>query len=406
MSDQIQITESTGERRVVPARGAEGVFGSAADADIRVAAAGVEGRHLRFVRTAKGVRVETVRAGGTVAVNGQTLFCKDLQRDDVIRVGNVELRWLPDESAPPRAKAGGPARSRSAAGRRGHTDEERVSSRRPRRSGVPHAALVAGALLTAVVVILVLMRVLGDKPLHSAQAYVDLAREQLANQQPQRALDTLSFALRDATGETKAEAKRLETDIRRMLVDSASASKVVAARQEQELLQNYVDTYLRDNVDRSAARDLVRQCDEWLTRHRDVCSRNSDGQVLLRKVEEVRGRFLAAAAINEPDTAADAIFAARTRLRFQWRDYRGAIARLDAFPAANPGAEEVRAERAKMIADGQEWLAKKLRNVDALLSRGDTGNAEKDLANLERWSMLPEWSSMVGERRQRLTAPK
>lgn len=413
LPDQILITQSSGERRIVPVHGAEVLFGSGADAHIRVAANGIEARHLRFVRTKQGVRVEAVRAGASVAVNGQALFCKDLQRDDVIVVGPVELRWLPAEEPPPapapqRSKvARGAAKSRGSAGGRGGSREESVSSRRPRRSGAPHALIAVGILLVSVIALFVVIRVFADRPLHGdPQNYVDLAREQLQNQQPQRALDTLSVALRDATGETKAEAQRLDAEIRRMLVDTAAASKVVAARQEQELLQNYVTTYLSAKGERSAARELIRLCDDWLARNRDACSRHSDGQSLVRTVEDLRGRFVTVAAIAEPDTAADATFAARTRLRFQWRDYRGAVARLDAFLAANPGSEEARAERAKVVAEGQEWVTKKLRGIDSLLSRGDTANAEKDLASLERWSVLPEWSAMVAERRQRLGPPK
>ena len=89
VADQIEIKEATGARRVVPAHGVELVLGSGPDADIRVAATGVEGRHLRFVRSAKGVRVEAVRAGATVAINGQQLLCKDLQRGDVMKVAEV-----------------------------------------------------------------------------------------------------------------------------------------------------------------------------------------------------------------------------------------------------------------------------------------------------------------------------
>jgi hypothetical protein len=110
--------------------------------------------------------------------------------------------------------------------------------------------------------------------------------------------------------------------------------------------------------------------------------------------------------LSEPDTAADVIFAARARLRFPWRDYRGAMARLDAFLAARPADPDVVAERAKLLAEGERWLQGKLRSIDGLLDRGDTDNAERDLAQLERWSALPEWAAAVAERKQRLAAAR
>ena len=122
---------------------------------------------------------------------------------------------------------------------------------------------------------------------------------------------------------------------------------------------------------------------------------------MLGYVEQRRAKYLPAAALGEPDTAADVIFAAQTLLRFQWRDYRSAIARLDALLGQHDDAA-VQAERTRLIADGEQWLQGKLRHVDQLLERGDRDNATRDLESIEKWSMLPEWQAMVQERRSRL----
>jgi hypothetical protein len=426
VTDQLEIRGPHGERLLMPVRVGGFVVGSAADADVRVAWPGITPRHFRFVRTDGGVRIEPVQAGGTVAVNGEELFCKDLVAGDVIDVAGVRLRWLPAAPTPentadaleavraefaaaaPKAKARAAAqgavartgRSRAAAG--GRAASERPA-RRARSRGVPTWVLALAFVAVAVLVALLVFQRLGGSTWPRTPAhYVQLAREQFANHNAQQALSTLAFALRDATGETRAEALRLEADIKRILVEAAEMPKVVTARQERDLLLEYLGRYLRDGAGRPAAREFVRQCDLWLQRHREVCTRIRDGQPLVREVEDQRARWLAVAALSEPDTAADVVFAARTRLRFQWRDYRGAFARLDAFLAANPGDATVRAERETLLAEGGEWLRGKLRTVDMLLGRGDVDNAEKDLAELTRRAMLPEWEPLIAERRARL----
>ena len=47
-----------------------------------------------------------------------------------------------------------------------------------------------------------------------------------------------------------------------------------------------------------------------------------------------------------------------------------------------------------------------LRRLDGTIARGDIGNAEKDLAQLDRWVAIPQWQADIAERRARLTSPK
>lgn len=401
MPDQLEIRGPHGERLLTPVHEGGFVVGSDAAADVRVDWPGIGPQQFRFVRTAAGVRVEPVRPGGMVEVNGEELFCKDLVAGDVIEVAGVQLRWLPAAPVPGARPPRGDAPPRDAADgpRRSAPDRRTAARGRSRPAWVPVLLLVAvvcGIGFGAV-------RWFGNSTWPSSpQRYVDLARAQLANQQMQRALDTLAFALREASGPTRAEALQLEAEIRRVMLESAEMPKVMVARQEQDLLLEFAGRYLRDGGEQPAARELVRLCDQWLQKHRDVCARVGDGQPLLRTVEDLRARWLTLAALSEPDTGADVVFAARSRLRFQWRDYRGAIARIDAFLATRQADAAVRAERDAIVAEGLEWLRGRLRNVDLLLDRSDTDNAEKDLAQIERWSMLPEWAPMVAERRQRL----
>jgi hypothetical protein len=404
VADQLEIRGPHGERLLVPVRHGSFVVGSAPDADVRLAWPGVAAQHFRFVRVGAAVRVEPVQAGGTVEVNGEALFCKDLAAGDRIDVAGVHLRWLPDAGAPPPRAAAAPATTAGHRRRPPRRDDSRPRHR-ARSRPVPTGALVAVGVLAVLGLAFVVFRALsGSTWPSSPQSYVDLARAQMENRQYQRALDTLAFAMREATGRTRAEAQQLEADIRKLMVETAEMPRVLAARSEHDQLLGFVSRYLRDGSTRPAARELVRLCDGWLERHAEVCGRHADGQPLLRTVEELRARHLPMAGLPGPDTADDVVFAARSRLRFQWRDYRGAIARLDAFLAAQPAEESVRRERAAIVAEGEQWLAGKFRHIDLLLQRGDLGNAEDDLAQLERWSVLPEWLPQLEERKRRLAA--
>jgi hypothetical protein len=398
---EIEITGPGGVRRVpVPPQAAAIELGSDPTTEVVVVGEGILPRHLRFVRTDGGHRVEPVRAGATVRVGGEDLFCKDLRAGDVIELGAWRLRWLGDRQPAPVVVAD---RGRRAPSR---PTVERAAGRsrrlRPRRSSwLPAIAVFAAVLLAAFGLY---RHFRGSTWPASPKHYVDLARAQFGNSEPQRALDTLSFALREATGPVREEALRLEADIRRVQLQTAELPKVMTARSEHDLLFGFVGRYLREAVERPAAREFVRCCDQWLERHRDVCQRHTEGLPLLAAIESERARFLGAAALDTPDTAADVVFAARSRLRFQWRDYRGAMARLDDFLRRHPGLADVERERAQLLTEGHEWLLGKLRFVDQLLARGERDHAERELQQLERWSTLPEWAPLVAERRQRLDA--
>ncbi|MBL9078119.1 MAG: hypothetical protein JNL08_11480 [Planctomycetes bacterium] len=395
VSDEIEITDAEGEVRRIALGAAVTTFGSDPACELHYPGAGIAPRHLRFVRTARGMRVEPVAAGGAVEINGEPRFAKELEPGDEIAVGAVRLRWRGARTAarPVLRPAVRPAaRGGSAA----------AAPRRPRHRSMPSWLLVSTALLLSVGGIALLLKALAasDWP-HSPQDYVDLARAQFGSHDPQRALDTLEFALRDATGPVRDQALKLQADIRQLLVERSEQGKVDAARQQHDSLTGFEATFLMSEVTRPKAREFVRQCDQWLAQHAELGRRHRDALPLLAWVESARARHAAAAALGEPETAADVLFAAQAHLRFQWREYPAAIARLDAFLARTPDAA-VQGERDRLLADGEKWLQGKLRQIDNLLARGDRDNAARDLLALERFSVLPAWEPQLRERKARL----
>ncbi|MFN3241849.1 MAG: hypothetical protein ACE37K_10090 [Planctomycetota bacterium] len=357
----------------------------------------VQGGSLRVVPIAGGVRIESPEAGQPLRIHGQDLLCKDLADGQSVDVGRVRVTWFDDGAAAPAGARGGRAR----AGRDGASAGRRPSRRSP--TSTWPAVLITVAVLG---VALFVLRRLGNStwprsPMH----YVELAQIQYDNNRPERALETLEFALKEATGEAKDRALALQRDIRRLMLENAAALEVSAARREHGLLESFVQRYL-GQPERPAARELVRLCDDWMDEYGELCEWHPDGKPLRAAVTELRGRYVGDAGLGTPETAADVVFAARSRLRFQWRDYRGAMARIDAFLGRNPDAAEVRAEREQLLRDGAEWLGKRLRRIDAALQRGDTGNAERDLDNIDRWVALPEWQAEIEQRRKRLEAQR
>ncbi len=432
MPHQIEITRPGGAKNLLPMAGETLVVGSSAGADVMLHAPGLEPQHLRFVRTDVGVRVEPCRPGASVVVNGEELFCKDLAPNDVVDLVGLRLRWLPEPKAPAKAAPARPApaastapvaeplrpeparaaappprpvrsavRDRNAAD---GADRDERPRRRAKSVGWGPFLVVFGLVLGGAVVA---VKLLSNSTWPSSPAdYVDLAREQLRNNQRERALETLAFAMKDATGAVREDALALYASVQKLHGEFAIAPKVDIARQELGLVTKFAERNLRDKATRPAAREFVRSCDRWLQRHREVCTASEDGKVLLRSLEEQRGRYVAIAAMEEPDTMEDVLFGARAKMSLQWREYKVAIRALDDYLAAHPGDAVVTAERETMLREGEEWLRGRLRLVDQLVNRGDTGGAQRDLRNLEEWSVLPQWEPLVKAYRAKLPADR
>lgn len=255
------------------------------------------------------------------------------------------------------------------------------------------------------VVVFLIQRLRDSSWPHSPKHFVELAQAQFDNNKLERALETLAFALRDGSGDEHAQAVALDEKIRSRMLENAAAQQVLSANYEHDLLKSFVATYLQ-SAERPAARECVRLCDVWLAKHREACSVHSLGKQLLQATEAMRESFVIPAALGAAESAADVLFAARSMLRFQWRDYLGALARIDAFLAGNADHAEVVAARKSMLEEGEKWLQKRLRRLDRMLERGDTGNAEMDLDQLERWVAIPEWQPRIAERRALWTSAR
>jgi hypothetical protein len=416
VSFRIEITTSRGETRSARIDGARVWLGSGEEAQVRLRLAGVAARHLCFVRTDIGYRVEPRDPGATVAVNGEHLFCKDLEDGDQIELAGLTLRWRADAAAAAAAEpaAASPAGAQQAvhAAPGGQARAGRAASQAARRSPAARKATAArgagwlpfSAIFLVVVIgaVLVLRAFSGSTWPQSPQHYVELARAQVGNNQPQRALDTLAFALREATGSTREEALALQAEIERMQVERSELPKLQTARHDLELLRSFVGRHLAGAASRPAARELLARCQQWRGQYGELCSRHSAGAELLREVDGLASRFGAIAAMETPETAADVLFVLQVLPEHRWRDYKRAMARLDAFLLANPNAEEVRKAREQALVDGEAWLQGLLRQIDALLARGDRFNAQREVDQLERFSVLPAWMPLLEPRRQRL----
>lgn len=413
MRDELEIVAADGARKLVVVAHKPHV---------------IQDLSVRVVPLENSVRVEPLFGDDVLHLDGEDVVSKELLAGEFLVINNVRLRWL--GSKPGRADAGTKsiskpisksmgAQKKSAPKAKSAESYEPVSTsrHRPRGADEPRASqrmrrapkktnwLPASAITAALLVIamFVVQRLSDSTWPHSPKHFVELAQAQYDNNDPQRALETLAFALRDATGETREQAEELEKDIRRMMLEQASALQVSDARYELDLIKSFVSRYLK-STERPAARECVRLCDIWLESFRSACDGHSRGQAVLTELESIRSRYISAAAPGSPETPADVIFAARSRLRFQWRDYKGAFAALDAFLARNAGDEAVTKERKKLLTEGDEWLQKQLRRLDRQLERGDLDNAEQDLGRMDKWVVIPEWQEVIDERRSRLQA--
>lgn len=382
-----------------------------------------------------GVRIEPTTAGALLHIDGEKLFCKQLCAGEFVVIDAVRLRLLGATSPSPERESEriAPSRpelarvtprqsqsnvqrpvarqSRGARSSQGAPPSVLRSSEGPARSRprarrrtswLPAVAITAAVLL---VVVFLVQRLRDSTWPHSPKHYVELAQAQFDNNKLERALETLAFALRDGSGDEHAQAVALDEKIRRRMLENAAAQQVLSAKHEHDLLQSFVETYLQ-SAERPAARECVRLCDVWLAKNREACSVHSLGKPFLQAIEAMRERFVIPAALGSTESAADVLFAARAMMRFQWRDYIGALARIDAFLARNVDHAEVMAARTGMLEEGEQWLQKRLRRLDLTLQRGDTGNAEMELDKFDRWVAIPEWQPRIAERRARWRAAR
>ena len=231
---------------------------------------------------AGGVRIEPLRKGAMLHIDGEDLLAKQLCVGEFVVIAGVRLRCLnatadvtvskavvrdasasdtsardviPATESSTRRSAGRPV-ARSPRRAAGTTNQQASAPRARRRTNwLPALALTAALLVVA---IFLKQQLRNSTWSHAPEHFLELAQTQYDNNKPERALETLAFAMRNATGADREQAVLLDAKIRRMLLDNASALQVSEARYEHDLLNSFVTTYLK-NPERSAARECVRR---------------------------------------------------------------------------------------------------------------------------------------------------
>jgi len=372
VSGELEIVDERGERVRVPV----------ADRPLLVC-----GGTLRVVPSERGVRIESPEPGASLRVQGEDRAGVELIHGRGVDIGRVRVTWFDGVvSVDAAGRARGSARS----------------SRSPRSNAWPAVVVTVGVVVLA---LFVLRGLDGALVLRPPSYYVELAQAQYENNRLERALATLTSVKDDTVGGVRVTALALERRIRRLLRESDAAADVAAARAEHRLLVSFEARYLT-TPQRPASRELVRLCDEWSNAHGEVCGWHPDGSSLLAAVAQLRERYAAAAELLQPEDRADVVFAAESRLRFMWRDYKGALVRIDTFLAAHPEEQALRAERSRLLREGREWLEKRLRRVERAVGSGDLDNAARDLVHLERWVAIPEWEAEIAAQRAQLEAQR
>jgi len=412
LPDRLQITDpESGASRTLEVQGDQCYVGVTAAGDIDLCD-GAQGAVLRLERVAGGYRLEPVAAGQLLVINGEELYCKDLQSGDVIEVGRQRLRWVaaarPVSSPPlgatlPGRRPRGAGRSAAAMPR---AMARGTASGRTRRPGAGLPALLPILITIASITgAVILFQVLWSAHLQrTPQHYLDLARAQFGNGHIEEARATLEIPLAEAGGRVRSEAEQLRGRIDAVMIEIADQSALRRGERDAELLHSFVARYLGASSGRPEAREFVRCCDVWLAEHEEPCGRFDEGRLVVSAVEEMRQRHWEQSGLPEPDDGEDVVFAARARLRFMVRDYRSAMAILDAFCRDRSGPELDRVERARreILAEGEVWLRRRLQMVERMLERNDRIRARSEMAIIDRRAVLPQWEELAAPVRERL----
>lgn len=411
MTDRLEITDpADGSKQTLLV--ASGVVHLRKDGTDVVLSASAEGAGLRIVETKHGRRLEPLVPGALIEVSGQQLFCKDLAPGDRFEFAGKRLVWhseveLPAVASAPNAASRSQRRSAdgkptsSAAARDG--ESERARPKRTDRSSRP---LVFGLMSLTVCIAFVGLRFFDQRASQrDPRELLALARTRFESGQYDRARSTIDEAVAmDAGADVRAEAEALRTEIARTqkaVLDSVSVQK---AREALSSLQSFVQRYGRERLQRPAARELLRLCEAWERAHGAAMTGIEDGVRLQVEVKALRDSAIVVAEPESPDTAEDVIFAARTHLRFVIREYRMAVARLDAFLAEHPSDPVVAREREALVAEARAWIVTQLPKIEQKLARGDVAAAVAEWELFEKRSVVPEAANEVAALRARLRA--
>jgi len=414
-----------GARRVYEILDDEFTVGRGDDSGVRLRDDQIEAVHLRLSRRGLAFRVAAATPTAKFTINGEPGQKHTLCHGDRIEIGSSSLLFENDEPAE-RPPAGDTKRRLPAARRETEPAAaksfaelaEEVSGglgvplqparkrARSKPAGLPPVLRVSAIVLASAIGVVVIAFIVKDSHFgESDAALLNLAQHQAEQGQLDRAIGTLDKALERATDESiRGNIETLSDTLRKRLERSSDATALANAATVLRGIEEFERVYLKkDPSQRGPARELVRKSRRWLADYAKLCGKYEDRAELVATVEGEIAKYQEVALLSEPDTAADALFAANYLVHLKHRRYREAIARLDAF-LANAGdtdTSEVEELQAKLREEGQDWVEMILRRLRRMIQLGSLTDARSDLEFIEAEG-LPEWSSKIAEVRQEL----
>jgi hypothetical protein len=359
--------------------------GSAPDRDVKLAAPGVAGAHLRFAAEAGGLRV-SVEPGASMTVNHLPVDHWLLHHGDRVRVGECTLEYLDRaaEAQPPRPAPALPSAA---------SPRARLARARPRRPAAS-PALRSAIVVSAAAAVALLIRVLSDDAFgKSAGELVALAQSQFVEGTAERVLDTLAAAeSRDRDGTFATQIAQLRARVARLQREQADAPQITAALEKARALRSLAAAHAA-GPSRPAARLIVATADQWLAQFAEVCRRYEERRDTVAEIEELRAKHAPAARLEEPDNYEDVAFVVDHLTGMRRRRYREAMAALDAFLASAQGreAELAAARREELLRGGEEWMREQVEILRRALAAGRDDAVESELRILIEQLAVDAW---------------
>jgi hypothetical protein len=371
----------------------------------------VGGAEFALTRGARGFRLESTGARA-ITVNGQECRQRELRDGDRIELGSITIVYR-DENAPPEpslpalleqaAQQLAPAAARTAtAGRRAR------NAARPRRGGLPGWLWASTLLCVAASILFVIVQALDQvSPVPAPADLLALAENQLTRGEPQRALATIDQALASPRidSRTRQGATQLRARVTTALERQADSAWLAGADRARDLLRQFQQREEPRAPARPFARELIRRADAWLETYGARTKRYPESAAWAAEVEQLRARYAAAAELGAADRAADVLYRADLRSRQTDRPYRLLLEDLDRFAAAATDPADrsaVEQARARYADQARSYVARRLREIEALAARGERDAARRDLDELETTSALPEHASRIATARAAL----
>lgn len=405
MTARLELQGADGARAAF-ALGTDAVLLRASGSGVEVAeASDARGGTLRIVPTRAGFRLEPMRAGAMVEVDGQELFCKDLADGDAFAVEGRRVVFRSDVAQAARATAATAQEGRRAPSMPPSRGEVVARTRERSQRERTSKPLLASFVSLALVVGFVALRWLDAATSgHDPEELIVFATLDFERGQYASARQRIEEAVRDGDLEVRAKATSLRARIDAVEKQAEAVALVQRAREAAESLRSFEDRYARNGLERPAARELVRMCDAWSVEHAQRVLAADGGASLVAAVKAQRDRAEAKAELAQPETAADAAFAARARLRFVVREYKAAVERIDAFVAAHPDDALARSEADAIRAEGKAWIEKQVARLLQQLDRGEVDRVREEAQQIERFAVLSEWQTTFAPVRDRIAA--